>query len=261
MFGQLRQYMRRILEVPVYTSSIDAQFALINLLISKGEWVQIARPHLLALLLQYVRDGLYPLPITPGEADEQARLLHLLGLLARGRPLDAQLFPFLHSEEQGRRLGRWLSNVLREDLAPFPRRADALAPVSVFAPEASVAGLRATLRSFDPVGGEAKLIDLARYVALFDLAFWHELLPYAMGPVWAVATAQIVPEDRVLLLRAPGYFAASPRLGLLRIASLTLVRASLIDQLIYPNMPIDQPIDALLHPDRIRRRGWEVQER
>ncbi|WNJ16084.1 hypothetical protein [Pontibacter sp. G13] len=261
MIGRVRQYIKRLLEVPTYTSSLEVQFALINLFISKHSLLHINRDHTLNLFERFLTSGFndeYPGRLTHSERD---RFLQVLGQLRQQSRFDIRNFPFVEDESACRRLGMWLSNVLREDTGTFPVNANTLMPVSIFSPQPDLLPLKKMYQVFDEESGDQKILDLRSYAQMFDFIYWHELLPFAIGPVWVLSELRLYPEDAIIMMRVISDFNHNPSLAMVRVPNRKMVflRTNLSRRLLLPNMPISLGLAQAMLEKRVKALGWKTQ--
>jgi len=262
MFGRFRHFVRRWLEVPVYTSGLEVQFALLNLLASRRFPDHIDRQASLDLLENFFTSGLespYPGDLSPSE---KQGFLHALHRFRTGEAVAPGDFPFLKDPICQVRLGAWLSNLLREDIGAFPRDESTTIPLSVFAPGGDLSPLHWVYQVFDPLGFEQKVVDLSRYQTVFSLTYWHELAPYFLGPVLMLGGGKLLPEDALLVPRIISEFVADPSLGLLSIPDrgLRFLRTRLCQELIVPNLPLRLGLPLPSLERKVRQHGWRVEE-
>lgn len=257
MLGRLSHYVRRWIEVPSYSSSTDVQFALLNLLASKQSPAHIDRSLILRLLELFFKKGFqkgYPGSLKEAEKQQMLQALHAL---EHKKIFRARNFPFLHDEIINMRLGVWLSNLLREDLGVFPAYPDHVLPISIHAPKTDLNVIRQIYQTFDPVSYEQKVVDLERYIDMFDLQYWHELSPFFVGPVWMSTQEHLLPEDSLLIMRVVSDFIADPKLGMVSIRKrrIQFFRTQLSESFIYPNMPIRLGMNLPNFENKIRSLG------
>ncbi|MEM7656892.1 MAG: hypothetical protein AAF399_12240 [Bacteroidota bacterium] len=262
MLTRFRRYLRRWLEVPVYTSGTEIQFALLNYLASQRPPAHLDRGVSMRLLEHFLVEGFgrtLPGEVTPTEKHQFLAALHRF---QKGETVAIREFPFIKDQTSQFRLGAWLSNLLREDLGRLANEGEEIAPLSVFSPSLNLEPVRGVYEVLEPHDHAEKVINLQRYLPAFDLQYWHELAPYFVGPVLMIGGKQLLPEDALLIPRIVADFVADPSLGMVVIQQheLRFLRTRICKELIVPNLPLRMGLPLPNLARKVQQHGGRVQE-
>jgi hypothetical protein len=207
------------------------------------------------LFENFIHEG-FPAKENLLKASEKTYFLKLIELAKTNIPINWIEFVGIENKLARRKIGRWLSNVSRNDLGLLPENPNQIIPFSIIC---SPDNLNLIENTYKALGYKDRLQWLNNLIDDYKFLNLGELLPFTVGYCIIICKELMSAEDTVLLPRIMSQFFYNNQLGVVVIPNISLIviRKGILK---YSRLPIEQKTGFKDIISLAKSLGWEISE-